>query len=132
MNANLARAFYWGKRYDEAIRQAKSTLEIDPKFGVALFWLEGSLRHKGMFKEAVTLRLAVSSPERGKAIEDALKVGGFPNLLREEGERFKKGGSVARGCTLSLTGWTENGSARLARELLSTPVFLHGDCEDRT
>ena len=94
VNANLARAFYWGKRYDEAIRQAKSTLEIDPKFGVALFWLEGSLRHKGMFKEAVTLRLAVSSPERGKAIEDALKVGGFPNLLREEGERFKKGGAL--------------------------------------
>ena len=93
VNANLARAFYWGKRYDEAIRQAKSTLEIDPKFGVALFWLEGSLRHKGMFKEAVTLRLAVSSPERGKAIEDALKVGRISKLVARRGRAIKKGGA---------------------------------------
>ena len=128
-----ARAFYWGKRYDEAIARPRARWRSDPKFGVALFWLEGSLRHKGMFKEAVTLRLAVDRlPERGKAIEDALKVGRISKLVARRGRAIQKRRRVARGCTLSLTGWTENGSARLLRELLSTPVFLHGDCEDRT
>jgi len=59
-NANLTRALYWARRYDEAIVQARRTLELDPAFKVALFWLEGSLRHKGLFKEAVALRQSVS------------------------------------------------------------------------
>ena len=114
VNANLARALYWGRRYDEAIRQAKNTLAIDPKFGVALFWLEGSLRHKGMFKEAVALRMAVSSPERGKAIEQSLKAGGFPNLLREESDRFRKGGALVEAARcLSQVGQKEEALALL-------------------
>jgi TolB-like protein/tetratricopeptide (TPR) repeat protein len=92
-NANLARSLYWGRRYDEAIGQAKKTLQMDPNFFVALFWLEGSLRHKGMFKEAVALRQAVY-PEKAKAIEHTFKTDGFPPLLRESGENFKKGGAL--------------------------------------
>ena len=49
INANLVRSLYWGRRYDDAIIHARKTLQMDPKFGVTLFWLEGSLRHKGMF-----------------------------------------------------------------------------------
>ena len=91
--ANLARSYYWGRRYDEAIAQAKETLRLDPRFGVALFWLEGSLRHKGMFKEAVALRQALVTAERAKVIAQKFKTDGFASLLREEGEKFKKGGA---------------------------------------
>ena len=50
VNANLTRALYWARRYDEAIAQARRTLELDPRFGIALFWLDGSLRHQGLFE----------------------------------------------------------------------------------
>jgi tetratricopeptide (TPR) repeat protein len=93
VNANLARALYWGRRYDEAIAQARKTLDLDPSFGVALFWLEGSLRHKRMFREAVALRQAVS-PKNSDAIAQQFRREGFPGLLRRNAEDFKKGGAM--------------------------------------
>jgi hypothetical protein len=36
INANLARALYWSRRYDEAIAQARRTLGLDPKYGLVL------------------------------------------------------------------------------------------------
>jgi TolB-like protein/DNA-binding winged helix-turn-helix (wHTH) protein/tetratricopeptide (TPR) repeat protein len=93
VNTNLARALYWAGRYDEAIGQAKKTLQIDAKFSIALFWLEGSLRHKGMFKEAVALRQAVT-PDKAQDIERTFKSRGFPPLLRGSGETFKKAGAL--------------------------------------
>lgn len=92
INANLARSLYWGRRYDEAISQAKKTLQLDPKFGVAMFWLEGSLRHKGMFKEAVALRQAVTTPEKAQALGRKFQTLGFEAILRDDGEMFKKEG----------------------------------------
>ena len=65
VNANLTRALYWARRYDDAIAQARRTLELDPGFGVALFWLEGSLRHKGLLDEAVALRQSVVHSRTG-------------------------------------------------------------------
>ena len=94
VNANLTRALYWARRYDEAIAQARRTLEIDPRFGVVLFWLEGSLRHKGLFKEAVALRQAASTPERAQAISRTFESRGFQAILRESGEMFKKSGAL--------------------------------------
>jgi len=76
-----------------AIGQAKKTLQIDAKFSIALFWLEGSLRHKGMFKEAVALRQAVT-PDKAQDIERTFKSRGFPPLLRGSGETFKKAGAL--------------------------------------
>jgi len=93
VNANLARALYWGRRYDEAIAQARKTLDLDPKFGVALFWLEGSLRHKALFREAVALRQAVH-PEQSTAVEQQFRTQGFEGLLRQNAEDFKKGGAL--------------------------------------
>ena len=55
VNANLTRALYWARRYDDAIAQAQRTLELDPRFGIALFWLDGPLRHQGLFDKAVAL-----------------------------------------------------------------------------
>ena len=92
VNANLTRALYWARRYDEAIVQARKTRELDPTFGVALFWLEGSLRHKGLFKEAVALRQSVSDPEQAAIIERTYQRDGFQALLRGCGETYRKSG----------------------------------------
>ena len=67
---------------------------MDPRFGVALFWLEGSLRHKNLINEAVALRQAVSTPERAQAIERTFKTAGFEGLMREGAEAFKKDGAL--------------------------------------
>jgi TolB-like protein/DNA-binding winged helix-turn-helix (wHTH) protein len=94
INANLARSLYWARRYDDAIVQARQTLQMDPRFGIALFWLEGALRHKNLIKEAVALRQAISTPERARAIGQTFKTAGFQGLMRESGEEFKKGGAL--------------------------------------
>ncbi len=94
INANLARALYWARRYDEAIAQARKTLQMDPQFGVALFWLEGSLRHKGLFREAVALRQMVATPEQASVIGHQFETGGFQALLRRDGQAFEKGGAL--------------------------------------
>jgi TolB-like protein/DNA-binding winged helix-turn-helix (wHTH) protein/Tfp pilus assembly protein PilF len=93
VNANLARALYYARRYDEAIAQARRTLELDPRFGIALFWLEGSLRHQGLLKEAVALRQQVS-PERAEIIARTFERDGFPALLRECGASYRNSGSL--------------------------------------
>jgi TolB-like protein/DNA-binding winged helix-turn-helix (wHTH) protein len=94
INANLVRSLYWGRRFDDAIIHARKTLQLDPKFGVTLFWLEGSLRHKGMFKEAVALRQAFATPERAQVIAHTFRTSGFGALLRENAETFKNDGSL--------------------------------------
>ena len=94
INANLARALYWARRYDEAITQARRTLELDPQFGIALFWLEGSLRHRGLLKEAVALRQQVSTPERAQTIARTFERDGFAALLRECGAAYRDAGSL--------------------------------------
>ena len=93
MNANLARSLYWARRYEEAIAQAHRTLEIDSHFGVALFWLEGALRHQGLIQEAVALRKAVTTPEKAQAIERTFKSEGFERSYAQSGEMFEKGGA---------------------------------------
>ena len=93
-NANLARSLYWARRYNEAIVQARKTLQMDPHFFVALFWLEGSLRHKNLFQQAVDLRLAISTPEEQQSIGHTFKTEGFQGVLRKDGETFKDGGSL--------------------------------------
>ena len=94
VNANLARALYWARRYDEAITQAQRTLELDPRFGIALFWLDGALRHRGLLKEAVALRQRVSTPERAQTIARTFERDGFPALLRECGAAYRESGSL--------------------------------------
>jgi TolB-like protein/DNA-binding winged helix-turn-helix (wHTH) protein/tetratricopeptide (TPR) repeat protein len=94
INANLARALYWARRYDEAISQARRTLELDPRFGIALFWLEGALRHQGLFKDAVALRQQVSTPERAQRIARTFERDGFAALLRECGAAYRDSGSL--------------------------------------
>jgi tetratricopeptide (TPR) repeat protein len=131
INANLTRALYWARRYDEAIAQARRTLEIDPSFGVALFWLEGALRHKGLFKEAVALRQSVSSdPEQAANVARTFQHSGFRGLLRECGETYSKGGllETAARCYAQMDeketaiGLLEDCSRRRCSDLVSLNV----------
>jgi hypothetical protein len=66
----------------------------DPRFGIALFWLEGSLRHQGLLKEAVALRQQVSTPERAQLIARTFERDGFGALLRECGATYRDSGSL--------------------------------------
>ena len=114
VNANLTRSLYWARRWDEAIAQARKTLQIDPQFGVALFWLEGSLRHRGLFKEAVALRQAASTPEQAQIIGRTFETAGFEAVLREGGETLKKGGAlVAAARCFAQTGQKDEALALL-------------------
>jgi tetratricopeptide (TPR) repeat protein len=99
VNTNLARALYWAHRFDEAIEQARRTLELDPRFGLALFWLDGSLRHLGRVQDAVKLRQAFT-PERAQIIARTYERDGFQALLRECGAAYRNSGSpvVAARC----------------------------------
>ncbi len=92
--ANLTRALYWARRYDDAIAEARETLDVEPQFGVARFWLEGALRHKGLFKEAVALRQATSTSEEAQRIGHVFETLGFPAVLRETAETMKKSGAL--------------------------------------
>jgi len=94
VNANLTRALYWARRYDDAIAQAQRTLEMDPGFSIALFWLDGSLRHRGLVEKAVALRQSVSTPERAQNIARTFERSGFQALLRECGESYRKNGAL--------------------------------------
>jgi TolB-like protein/DNA-binding winged helix-turn-helix (wHTH) protein/Tfp pilus assembly protein PilF len=90
VNANLTRALYWARRYDEAIAQARTTLQLDRGFGVALFWLEGALRHKGLINEAVALREAVAEQAEAEEIARTFERSGFKALLRDCGESYRR------------------------------------------
>jgi TolB-like protein/DNA-binding winged helix-turn-helix (wHTH) protein len=94
VNANLTRALYWARRYDDAIAQAQRTLDMDPGFSIALFWLDGSLRHRGLIEKAVALRQRVSTPERAQNIARTFERSGFQALLRECGESYRKSGAL--------------------------------------
>ncbi|HJZ77739.1 MAG TPA: winged helix-turn-helix domain-containing protein [Vicinamibacterales bacterium] len=115
-HANLTRALYWSRRYDEAIAAARKTLEMDPHFEVALFWLEASLRHRGLFKDAVALRQAISSPEQARLIGRTFETEGFDAILRRSCEPFRKSGAfvVAARCYAQI-GETDEALAQLER-----------------
>lgn len=115
-NANLTRSLYWARRYDEAIAQARRTLELDPDFGVALFWLEGAFRHKGLFNEAVALRQQASTPEQAQVIGRLVETQGFKALLRESGETFRKSGALV----VAARSYAQAGDAEKALALLES------------
>ncbi|MBK9569208.1 MAG: tetratricopeptide repeat protein [Chitinophagaceae bacterium] len=46
-------SFYYGSKYDDAIRSLKSTLELYPGFSLAHLWLGRAYQDKKMYKEAL-------------------------------------------------------------------------------
>ncbi len=61
LNANIGRILYQARRYDAAIEQCRKTLELDPNFGPAHFFLGWAYTQKGALEEALQeLRLGAS------------------------------------------------------------------------
>ncbi len=94
INANLAKAFYYARQFDQAITQAQETLKLEPKYRAATIFLERAYRHKGMADLAVKTRLAASDPEEAQTIERAYREGGLPGVLRSEAEMYQRAGAL--------------------------------------
>jgi len=54
INADLCWVYFNGRRYDEAEAQARKTLEMDPRFYVAHYYLGEALQFKGKLADAIT------------------------------------------------------------------------------
>src|SRR5207247_2393794 len=70
-------AFYYARRYEQAIEQFRKALEMDPSFYVAHFWLGMSYEESGRYEEAITegqkaLSLSTGSPATLSALGHAL------------------------------------------------------------
>jgi TolB-like protein/Tfp pilus assembly protein PilF len=50
---DVGRHYYFLRQYDQAIEQCRKTLEIDPGFFLAYFYLIPAYEQKGMFEEAI-------------------------------------------------------------------------------
>ena len=94
MKANLARAFYYARDYDEAIAQAQGTLKLEPNYANAFRWIERAYRHKGMLDEAYRAQLAASSSEDRPQIEEVHRRAGYKGALLFEARRYYQSGSL--------------------------------------
>jgi TolB-like protein/DNA-binding winged helix-turn-helix (wHTH) protein/Tfp pilus assembly protein PilF len=94
MNANLAKAYYYSRQFDQAIAQAQETLKLDPNYHVAFRYLERAYRHRGMPDLAVHARLAAANPERAVAIKLAYQRAGLPGVLRTEAQEYQRTGII--------------------------------------
>lgn len=54
INAEVVRNYYFGRMYDKAIEHGRATLEMDPHFARAHFWLGRAFEQAGMLGEAIT------------------------------------------------------------------------------
>jgi TolB-like protein/DNA-binding winged helix-turn-helix (wHTH) protein len=94
IKANLARAFYYAREYDDAIAQAQATLKLEPNYANAFRWIEHAYRHKGMLEEAYRAQLAASSTEDRTQLEEAHKQGGYKGAVLFEAQRYVEAGSL--------------------------------------
>ena len=54
MYADVVRAYYFARRYDEAIAVNKNAREMDPSFGIARLVSGAAYEQKGMYEEAIS------------------------------------------------------------------------------
>lgn len=54
MYADVERAYYFARRYDEAIAVNKNAREMDPSFGIARLVSGAAYEQKGMYEEAIS------------------------------------------------------------------------------
>jgi tetratricopeptide (TPR) repeat protein len=53
INADFGNDYYYARRYDEAIAQLRKTLEIEPRFYLAHYYLGQALQFNGQLPEAI-------------------------------------------------------------------------------
>jgi len=54
-NADFGNDYYYARRYDEAIAQLRKTIEIEPRFYLAHYYLAQALQLKGQLPEAIAV-----------------------------------------------------------------------------
>lgn len=114
INANLARAFYYARQYDQAVAQAHDTLKLEPDYPIGLRWLELAYRHKQMFEEAYAAQLAASKPEERQELERIHRADGYKGVLRFEAERDVRNRSLVE----AARDYAQAGDHAKAMELL--------------
>ena len=53
INSNLGLHYYYARQYDQAIDQLRKTINLNPDFGLAYFYMGRALLQKGMHREAI-------------------------------------------------------------------------------
>ena len=91
-NANLTRALYWARRYDEAIAQARRTLELDPASAWPSSGWKARSGTRGCSRKRWRCASRSPTPEQAQIIARTFQRDGFQALLRKSGETFRKSG----------------------------------------
>jgi tetratricopeptide (TPR) repeat protein len=82
-NADLGLIYIHAQRYDEAIEQLRTTIELDPHFYIAPYYLGLALQLKGQFSEAID------------AYQQALALNDDPENLAYLGQAYARAGHRA-------------------------------------
>ncbi len=80
INADFAWTYFCARRFDKAERQARKTLEIDPQFFLAHYYLGQVLQFKGNLSEAVA------------EFQKAVDLNGDPDSLGMLGQAYARNG----------------------------------------
>ncbi|MFB3067950.1 MAG: protein kinase, partial [Acidobacteriota bacterium] len=88
INASAGLPSYFECRYDEAIEEYLSTLEMDPNFGMARYFIGQAYTQKGMCRQAVTeleraVLLLQGTPESMAALAHAHAIAGNPKKAQQ-------------------------------------------------
>jgi TolB-like protein/DNA-binding winged helix-turn-helix (wHTH) protein/Tfp pilus assembly protein PilF len=91
-NVTHAYLYYLAHQYDQAIEQAKKTLDLYPGLGAVYYWLGQSYEQKGMAEEAIAayLKCRANAPNEVAALRSAYKKRGLPGYWLEERRLRKK------------------------------------------
>jgi TolB-like protein/predicted Ser/Thr protein kinase len=89
-NNGLAYTYYWARRYDDAIQQARKMLEIDPNYSGAHDLLADVYERKGLFPEAIAARQQLfrvhGLTEDADGLGQDFKTLGFEAVMRQQHE----------------------------------------------
>jgi tetratricopeptide (TPR) repeat protein len=92
----LGSAFYYARRFEEAVVQFKRVIAMDDNFGITYKWLSNTLGMQGKDSEAFewwmkSLALQKADEETVRAYQTAFQTSGWQGVLRERANRFEKG-----------------------------------------
>jgi serine/threonine-protein kinase len=88
INASVGLPFYYECRYEEAIEEYLNTLEMDPNYGMARYFLGQAYAQKGMYRQAITeleraVLLLQGTPEGMAALAHAYAIAGNQNKAQQ-------------------------------------------------
>jgi TolB-like protein/DNA-binding winged helix-turn-helix (wHTH) protein/Tfp pilus assembly protein PilF len=121
--------FYLARQYDQAIKQAKTAIELNPNSWGTFIWLGASYERKGMYPEASQAYLKSKALEGAKPgelneFQSAYEHSGIRGFWEKELARVKRDGSV---CSLARVS-AHLGEPKSTLDYLNQDVQLH--CAD--